>query len=132
MSQPESNDASEKTIGHQSWRQRLTSIRLSLPVALALIILVAIVIVAVAYGIYWNSGDRKYDIARPGNQTDSKILEVEEESRDRTSPVSEADARRKVADFAKEVRAVSGMDSFEPNSVSDQAIKLVPSDQPSL
>lgn len=114
----------------KTWRHRLQHIRLS--IILAFIIMIAGLVVAVAYGAYWRDDNRKYDIARPGSQVDNTILDVEEDTGNRTNPVSPEDAKRKVSDFAKEIKTVDGMNRFEAGNFTDQAIKLIPSDQPSL
>lgn len=104
--------------------------RLSLLGALFLAVGAACVIVAVAYVMYLNNPNRKYDLARPG-QKDDQSLRVDDEA-DTTSPVGPASAQQKIEYLEKEVKALNSVSKFEAEDLSDSNIQLTPSEQPSL
>jgi len=100
----------------------------TLELALSVIILLAMIIVACAYGLYWHSKDRKYDIARPGNQAENTALGVEDSESDTTSPVDAKAVERKIDYLKEELRALGGMNGFQPNSMSDESLHLTTGD----
>ncbi len=105
--------------------------QLNLTAAIAIAIFVACCIVAVAYAMYWNDSNRKYDIARGGEKA-NQALAVEDEEADTTSPVTPAAAQNKIEYLTKELTALNSLNRFNADDLSDQSIQLVPSDQPSL
>ena len=106
--------------------------RISLPGALAIAIAAAMLIVLAAYLLYWNDSNRKYDLARPGQQTENKALSVEDNEADTTSPVDEAAAKQKLDFLNKELKALNGLGQFNPEDLNDENIQLAPTEQPSL
>lgn len=110
---------------------RVVSPRFNLAGALALAIAAALVIVAIAYALYWNNPNRKYDLARPGER-DNLSVRVEDEEADTTSPVNEAAVKQKIENLTKELNTLGGISNFDPNDLNDQLIQLAPSEQPSL
>ncbi len=106
--------------------------RLSLTGALTIIIGVAVIIVAVAYALYWNDSDRKYDIARGGNTSENQALDVDDSEVDRISPVSASDTQQKLEYLQKEIDALKGIGDFDPEDVSDQNLQLISPSEPSL
>ncbi len=105
--------------------------KINLGMALAIAITMAGVIVAVAYSIYWNNPNRKYDIAR-GGDTDNQALSVEDEEADTTSPADAPATKQKIDYLNKEINALGSLNKFSPDDLSDQNIQLAPSDQPSM
>mgnify|MGYP000996594920 CR=1 FL=1 len=105
--------------------------RLNLAGAISIAIFVAFCIVAVAYTMYWNDSNRKYDIARGGEKA-NQALAVEDEEADTTSPVTPAAAQNKIEYLTKELNALNSLNKFNADDLSDQSIQLVPSDEPSL
>lgn len=105
--------------------------RVSLFGALAIAIGAACGIVAIAYMLYWNDPNRKYDLARPGEQ-DNQSLKIEDDEADTTSPVTEKAVDNKIEYLEKEIKALNEVSTFHPEDLSDQRIQIAPSDQPSL
>jgi hypothetical protein len=105
--------------------------KLNLGGALAVAIFMASCIVAVAYYMYLQNPNKKYDLARPGEK-DNQSLRVEDDEADTTSPATAAAAKQKVEYLNKEINALSGISKFESEDLTDQNIQLVPADQPSL
>lgn len=99
--------------------------------ALAFAIFMACCIVVIAYFMYLENPNKKYDLARPGEK-DNQSLRVEDDEADTTSPATAAAAKQKAEYLSKEINALSGISKFEPEDLSDQNIQLVPADQPSL
>ena len=107
--------------------------RTTLPVALMIVILLASAIVAVAYSIYWNSADRKYDLARGGEETKNQALSVEDaDAADRTSPVDAPAVKQKMEFLQSEISALSSLGKFESSDLSDQNLQLVEPDPASF
>jgi hypothetical protein len=99
--------------------------------ALAIAITTALCIVAVAYYMYLENPNKKYDIARPGEK-DNQSLRVEDDEADTTSPATAAATEQKIEYLTKELKALSTISKFEPEDLTDQNIQLVPTDQPSF
>lgn len=106
--------------------------RLSLIQALLVALLGTVVIVVLAFLMYWNHPNRKYDLARPGSKEDNNALEVTDEQADTTSPVDEAAAKQKLEYLNSELKALEGLGEFSPEDLSDENIQLAPTQQPSL
>lgn len=111
--------------------QKFTLRSMSLATALVIAICTALCIVAVAYYLYLSNPNRKYDLARPGQQ-DNASLRVEDDEADTTSPATGSATQQKIEYLTKEINALSGVSKFEPDDLSDQNIQLTPADQPSL
>lgn len=122
--------AHEVSRRHHRLMRRLS--KMNLPTMLGLVIFVACLIVAAGYLFYERDSNRKYDIARPGQNEDNQVLNVEDEGADTTSLVTPSAAKQKLRNFEKELEALNGLSSFEPDDLSDQSLQLVPPDQPSL
>ena len=105
---------------------------LSLSAALSLVILTACLLVAAGYTLYERDTNRKYDIARPGQRDENKVLNVEDQEADTTSPVTPTVVKRKLENFDKETKALSTLNDFSQEDLADQTIQLVQPDQPSL
>ena len=119
-------ESSESTLVHGSDKNLPIWKRTTLPAALIIIIILAATIVAVAYLLYWNSEDRKYDLARGGEQTKNQALNVEDsEAADRTSPVDVPATKKKIEYLQSEIRALGSLGNFESGDVSDQNLQLV-------
>lgn len=99
--------------------------------ALLIAIAAALCIVAVAYYMYLENPNKKYDIARPGEK-DNQSLRVEDDEADTTSPATAAATKQKIEYLTKELNALNGISKFEPEDLTDQNIQLTPADQPSL
>lgn len=99
--------------------------RITLPIAVGLAIVAALLIVATAYWLYWIDDNRKYDIARAGQQTGNRITEDESSAVDVTSPVSENEIKKKVEFLKEELTALDQIDAFEPEDLNDKIIQLV-------
>ncbi len=114
------------------FRNRL-NIKLSFVASMCLLIFVAGILVVVAYYVYWQDTDRKYDIARPGNAASEQDLKVEDAViSDATARVDAPATKQKIEFMTKEINALDAINKFDPSDLSDQNIHLVPSDQPSL
>lgn len=98
----------------------------TLPIALGVAITAALGIVTVAYWLYWTNGNRKYDIARAGQQTTNRIVEDESSAVDVTSPVSAEDISRKLKFLEEELISLDKIDGYEAEDLSDTAVRLVP------
>lgn len=105
--------------------------KLNLTGALFIAIGVACCIVLVAYLMYWNNSNRKYDIARGGEKA-NQVLSVEDEEADTTSAVTATATKQKIDYLEKELKALNGLGKFSPEDLSDQNIQLMPAEQPSL
>lgn len=105
--------------------------RLNLFGALAIAIGAACLIVGVAYYLYLNNPNKKYDLARPGEK-DNQSLRIEDDEADTTSPATAAATKQKIEYLTKEINALSSISKFEPDDLTDQNIQLSPADQPSL
>lgn len=121
------SDSNDKLSVTAPWHTRI-----SLTGALFIAITAAGLIVAAGYLMYWNNPNRKYDLARPGNQEDNKALSVEDDEADTTSPVDEKAAKQKLDYLKKEIKALEGLGQFNPDDLSDENIQLSPAEQPSL
>lgn len=121
----ESQPEAKKSILNRVWPSRL-----SLMGALTLAIGAACLIVGLAYSLYWNDPNRKYDLARPGAQ-DNLSLRIEDDEADTTSPVTAASTKQKIEYLNKELNALNGISRFGPEDLSDQNIQLAPAEQPS-
>lgn len=105
---------------------------ISLAGMLVLSVGVALCMVAIAYAMYYNSPQRKYDIARPGDKDINKVLNIEDNTQDDiTKPVGISDARQRLDLLNKELEALNGFNSFGQDGVDDQALGLQPHEQPS-
>lgn len=113
-------------------RLRQKAAGMSLSAMLIVVISAACCIVLIGYLLYENDSNRKYDIARPGQHDDNQVLTVEDEEADTTGPVTPSVAKQKIENFDKEVNGLGGINSFDPNDLSDQNIQLTPPEQPSL
>jgi|GEM_PF-6693269 len=130
MSKDNENEPQEVLDGHVAKVHSLPTITLA--GALAIAIAAACVIVAIAYALYYNSPNRKYDIVRGGEESKNQALNVEDEEADTTSPVDGPTAKRKIDYLEKEVNGLKGFSTFDADDLSDQNIRLAPADQPSL
>lgn len=99
---------------------------------LAIVIFAAVCTVGVAYLLYEKNSNRKYDIARPGQNDENKVLNVEDDEADTTSPVTAEVAKDKIERYQRELEALNSLGSFNPEALNDQNIQLAPPDQPSL
>lgn len=104
--------------------------RFDLTIILMLIVLVALIMVGIAYWLYYQSPQRKYDIARPGDSDVNKVLTIEDDTEDITKPVDLSDAKQKLKTLDKELKALEGFNTFGPDGLSDQTLGLMPNDQP--
>ncbi len=95
-------------------------------------IIVALILVSIAYFLYYISPERKFDLARPGNPNKNAVVDIEDIQSDSTSQVTVVDAKNKLDSFSKELKALSGYNSFDPAEINDQNIGLQPNDQPEL
>lgn len=109
-----------------------TRAKITLPIALMILIFLAGIIVVVGFSIYWNDGNRKYDIARGNKETKNQALSVEDGTTDRTSPVDAGAVKNKLDFLDKEVKALNNMSSFDPADISNVNLQLITPDQPSL
>lgn len=98
---------------------------ITLPIAVAIAVLAALFIVALAYWLYWEDDNRKYDIARAGQQTTNRITEDEVAAVDVTSPVSREEIEKKKTFLQEEVIALDKIDGFEPEDLNDTTIQFV-------
>lgn len=99
--------------------------RITLPVALAIAIVAALGIVTLAYWLYWTNDNRKYDIARAGQQTTNRITEDESAAVDVTSPVTTDEITKKALFLKEELTALDKIDGFEPEDLNDVTIQLI-------
>lgn len=106
--------------------------QLNLVSALAIAIAAASMIVGVAYVLYWNSPNRKYDIERGGSAHRNQALSIADDEADTSSPVDAPATKRKIQYLEEELKALNGLSRFDANDLSDQALQLAPPDQPSL
>ncbi|MFO0971101.1 MAG: hypothetical protein U0520_01985 [Candidatus Saccharimonadales bacterium] len=123
---------SEQTDSVDQEVRRFWPPQLNLVSALAIAIAAAGVIVGVAYTLYWNSPNRKYDIERGGSAHRNQALSVEDDDADTTSPVDAPAAKRKIQYLEEELRALNGLSKFSADDLNNQAIQLAPPEQPSL
>lgn len=128
MSKLESHISHEQNSNERSFR----FLQLNLAGALSIVIIAATLIVVVAYSLYWNDSDRKYDIARGGKTSENQVLNLDESSVDRTSPVDSNDAKQKLEYLQQELEALRGLADFNPEDLSDQNLRLVAPSEPSL
>jgi Tfp pilus assembly protein PilO len=98
--------------------------RITLPIALVLAICAALAIVCLAYWMYWTDDNRKYDIARAGQQTTNRITEDETAAVDVTSPVTASEISKKLKFMKQELTALEKIDAFEPEDLNDRTIQL--------
>lgn len=103
----------------QSLLQRIVG-RISLEVALSIIITVACLIVAVGYLTYLQNPNRKYDLARPGEK-DTQNLRVPDDYED-SGPVDAESVEKKIDYLKEEIRALEGVNAFNPEDLSDTNI----------
>lgn len=106
-------------------------VRLNLFGALAIAIGAAAVIVGIAYTMYWNDSNRKYDIARGGDTANQALTVIDSEA-DTTSPVNIYAVRQKIEYINNELKALNSLNKFNVDDLSDQSIQLAPSEQPSF
>lgn len=126
VKQSQNNETPESAYSHDSSSKLPIWRRTTLPAALAVVILLAGIIVAVAYALYWNSEDRKYDLARGGEEAKNQALSVEDaDAADRTSPVDAPATKQKIEYLQSEVRALGSLGEFESGDLSDQNLQLV-------
>jgi hypothetical protein len=97
--------------------------------ALLIAVAAACFIVALAYYMYLQNPNRKYDLARPGS-SDDQSLRVNDEA-DTTGPVSADSAQKKIEYLEKEIDALGGVNAFELDDLSDQNIQLTPGEESS-
>lgn len=110
---------------HEEKRNQWLVDHVTLPVALGIAIVAAMGIVSIAYWLYWTNGNRKYDIARAGQQTGSRIVEDDESSAvDMTRPVGVEDITKKLKFLNEELTSLDKIDGYEAEDLSDQAIQL--------
>ena len=107
-------------------------LNISLIGMLMVTIAAALTLVGISYFLYYISPQRKFDLARPGDPNKNTVVDVEDIQADTTSPVTVVDAKKKLDSFSRELKALSGYNSFDPADISDQSIGLQPNDQPSL
>lgn len=118
---------SEETTVKLHWYERLSLLQ-----ALIVALIGALLIVVLAFLMYWNHPNRKYDLARPGAKEDNNALDVSDEQADTTSPVDETAAKQKLEYLNDELKALEGLGQFNPEDLSDENIQLAPTQQPSL
>lgn len=106
-------------------------LRINLAGAIAIAIVAACCIVAVAYTMYWNDSNRKYDIAR-GGEKENKALTIEDQEADTTSPVTPSAVKKKLDYLTKELNALNSLNKFNAEDLSDQSIQLLPSEESRL
>lgn len=104
--------------------------RFDLTIVLTVVVFIALILVGVAYWLYYRSPQRKYDIARPGDKDVNKVLTIEDDTEDTSKPVELSDAKQKLTTLDKELKALSGFNTFGPEGLSDQSLGLQPNDQP--
>ncbi len=127
------NDPLESTQAHDSESRLPIWRRTTLPAALMIVILLAGAIVVVAYALYWNSEDRKYDLARGGEEIKNQALSVEDpDAADRTSPVDAPATKQKIEYLQSEIRALGSLGKFESGDLSDQNLQLTEPDPASF
>lgn len=114
----------------QNFRTRLTKI--SLTQALGILIFISILLVGVGYAQYWNSQDRKYDIARPGNQQENKALDVTDQDENLTTPVDSQAIDKKLRFLQNEKIILDSMNKLESDNLSDKNLGLTGVSSPSL
>lgn len=105
--------------------------RVNLIGMILLVMLVSLLLVFLSYVMYLNSDQSKYDLARPGSNR-SRVLDAEDEVLDTTSPITPEDVSQKLEALNKELKALSGYNTFGPDDLSDQNLGLTARDQPSL
>lgn len=98
--------------------------------ALMIAIVAALGIVAVAYLMYYENPNRKYDLARGGEEA-NQALGVEDDEADTTSKVTPDAVKLKIDYLDKELQALTSINGFNPGDLNDQNIQLLPADQPS-
>ena len=130
MSKNENAPLPESDMSHKHKTRRFRSI--NLVGALSIVIALACVIVGIAYALYYNDTNRKYDIVRGGEKNDNQALNVEDEEANTTSPVDAPAAKRKIEYLEREINGINSISKFEAEDLSDQSIQLAPADQPSL
>lgn len=111
----------------EKWLNNLT-----LPRALALVIAAAGVLVLIGFLQYWNSENRKYDIARPGQATENKALDVTVTEEDIATPVDPAAVDDKLQFLEDEKAVLDSLNKLEVDNLSDQNLRLTPSQRPSM
>lgn len=104
--------------------------RFDLTIILVFTVLIALIIVAISYWMYYNNPQRKYDIARPGDNEINKVLTIEDDTEDTSKPVDLTDAKQKLETLGEELKALGGFNSYGPDGLSDQSLGLQPNDQP--
>lgn len=109
------------------WYEKITLVQ-----ATGILVCLAMLMVCVGYLVYWNSPDRKYDIARPGNNEQNKATSVEDSFENDTSPVDRAAIEKKRKFLQDEQKALKAMNNFRTPSLSDQSLHLAPSEDPSF
>lgn len=105
--------------------------RLKLSEMLVVTIIASFLIVGLGYTLYERNPNRKYDIARPGQHDDNKVLNVEDENADTTNSVTAESAKQKLDYLRKELKGLNNIGGFSTDDLSDQNIQLTPPDQPS-
>lgn len=120
---PQSDDSGD--------RRTLKWPQLSLPAALTVLIATACIVVAIAYLFYHNNPNRKYDIERGDMINKNEALSVEDEEADATSALDAPSTKRKIEYLEKELKALSGLNTFNESELSDQNLQLMPAEQPS-
>lgn len=116
---------------HDEPHGKLHKLDFGLPVALVIAIIASMTIVVVAYIMYLNDSNQKYDIARPGTSEENQALQVIDEDTDTTSPVDAPAVQRKLDFLSKEVNALNGFNQFNVEDLSDQNLQILPG-EPSL
>lgn len=104
-----------------------------LTTALTVIVLTAALITLVAYGLYWNNSNRKYDISRPGSGEKSRVLDINDpDEADLNSAVDDNSVKNKQDFLKKELEALDSIGGFSSEALSDQNIRLISPEQPGL
>jgi len=107
------------------------SSKFNLFTGLTLVIVVALLIVGLGYSLYWNDENRKYDIARAGDQ-ENEALGVVDPAADTTGPVDKNAIKQKIKFLDKEIKALESLNEFNPTDLSNESIQLVQSERPEL
>jgi len=110
-------------------RRKVLPDDMGLATMLILVVVVSLLLVAISYALYATSPQSKYDLARPGQPTDSVVTDIDDQDLDTSEYVDANVAKEKIESLEQEIRALSGYNKFESSDLDDQNIGLQSSDQ---
>lgn len=88
------------------------------------VVTIALLLVGLSYLLYSTSPQSKYDLARPGEPTDRRVLDIEDQAVGTSAYVDAAAAKDKLDSLNEEVQALSSYNKYELSDLDDQNIGL--------